>query len=175
MTQIHLRPLQISDFPLLQHWLETPHVRAWWDSDVNWTPQLIEEKYSDYVKGFKLQTGKQKKLDAFIICVADSSKPIGYVQIYGAHDFPRSAPLDDLPASLAAFDIFIGDINFIGRGFGVLAIESLLGSCVQGRFEYVFADPDVTNLGAVRCYEKAGFKHFRENLTAGEVWMLRRV
>jgi len=28
------QPLAISHFPLLLQWLETPHVKAWWDQDV---------------------------------------------------------------------------------------------------------------------------------------------
>ena len=47
------KPLKREHFPLLLKWLETPHVKKWWDSDINWTLELIEKKYSSYTQGFK--------------------------------------------------------------------------------------------------------------------------
>ena len=66
-----------SHFPLLLKWLETTHVKLWWDQDVKWTPELIQEKYGSYVKGYKLAPkrycersdtiqGNTKSLRAFI-------------------------------------------------------------------------------------------------------------
>ena len=46
-------PLVKSHFLLLIKWLQTAHVRLWWDQDIKWTPELIEKKYGDYVNGSK--------------------------------------------------------------------------------------------------------------------------
>lgn len=50
---IIFKPLQENHFPLLLNWLETSHVKAWWDQDVKWTPELIKERFGSYVHGFK--------------------------------------------------------------------------------------------------------------------------
>lgn len=63
-------------------------MKAWWDRDVTWTPELIREKYGSYVKGYKLDKGVRKKIKGYIISVKDG--PIGYVQTYNAYDFPRT-------------------------------------------------------------------------------------
>ncbi len=83
--KITFTPLAESHFPLLLKWLEKPHVKKWWDQDVKWTSALIQGKYTDYVKGYKLDNGVPKAISAHII-YADNT-PIGYIQIYNAYDF----------------------------------------------------------------------------------------
>nr|WP_250296957.1 hypothetical protein [Wolbachia endosymbiont of Oedothorax gibbosus] len=67
---ITFKALKEEHFLLLLKWLETPHVKLWWDADINWTPELIEKKYSNYVKGFKRLKLKtqiiEKPMHAFI-------------------------------------------------------------------------------------------------------------
>lgn len=162
-------PLTESHFPLLLEWLEKPHVKAWWDQDIKWTPALIEEKYVDYVKGYKLENGVAKTISAHII-YADNT-PIGYIQIYNAYDFARGEPLIDLPASLAAFDAFIGDEAYLKQGIGAQAIGQFLKEHGTS-YTHVFADPENTNIAAIRAYEKVGFKKSKKQPGTGEVWML---
>ncbi|WP_245611548.1 MULTISPECIES: hypothetical protein [unclassified Wolbachia] len=54
---ITFEALKEEHFLLLLKWLETPHVKLWWDADINWTPELIGKKYSNYIKGFKRLRG----------------------------------------------------------------------------------------------------------------------
>ncbi len=89
-------PLAADHFPLLLKWLKTPHVKAWWDARVEWTAELIQKKYEAYVTGPKL-------MSAYIICL--EGKPIGYIQYYNKHDFPREHDYAiELPESCAAID-----------------------------------------------------------------------
>ena len=111
---ITFKPLSESHFPLLLRWLEMPHLKAWWDSEIQWTPELIHQKYKTYVQGFKLEDGERKDIHAFIVCIDE--KPIGYIQIYNAYDCKRSSPLINLPQSLAAFDFFMGEPDYLRKG-----------------------------------------------------------
>ncbi len=167
--KITFLPLTESHFPLLLEWLEKPHVKAWWDQDVKWTQALIEEKYADYVKGYKLENGAAKTISAHVI-YADNT-PIGYIQIYNAYDFARGEPLIDLPASLAAFDAFIGDEAYLKQGIGSQAIAQFLKEHGTS-YTHVFADPENTNIVAIRAYEKVGFKKSTKKPGTGEVWMI---
>ena len=108
---IIFEPLNVSHFPLMLTWLELPHVKKWWDQDVTYTMDLVREKYSSYVKGYKFVDGQQKPIKGFIIY--SDQNPVGYIQIYNAYDFPRSKTLSGLPANLGAFDIFIGENEHI--------------------------------------------------------------
>jgi aminoglycoside 6'-N-acetyltransferase len=44
---IEFTPLTEENLPLLLKWLETPHVKKWWDQNVKWTSELIQKKYSN--------------------------------------------------------------------------------------------------------------------------------
>ena len=52
-NHIKFKKLAENDLPLLLKWLETPHVKYWWDSDIVWNMEKINAKYLDYVKGYK--------------------------------------------------------------------------------------------------------------------------
>lgn len=108
--KISFRCLSEADFTLLLKWLEEPHVKAWWDPEIQWTLDLIKEKYGSYVKGYKLYGNVRKSINAYIICIDEV--PIGYIQLYNVYDFARSIPLTGLPDSLGAFDVFIGEKTF---------------------------------------------------------------
>jgi RimJ/RimL family protein N-acetyltransferase len=163
-------PLTESHFPLLLKWLETPHVKAWWDQDVKYTPTLIKEKYADYVKGYKLENGIAKTIKAYIIYV--DNVPIGYIQIYNAYDFPRAKPLIGLPENLAAFDVLIGEEDYLNQGLGSTAITEFLNQYAAS-YTHVFADPESTNTAAISAYEKAGFKQTEQQPSTDEIWMIR--
>jgi len=158
------------DFKLLLKWLEIPHVKAWWDRDIQWTPDLIREKYTDYVKGYKLENGIAKPISAHIIYVDNIS--IGYIQINNAYDFSCSNPLTEMPSSLGAFDIFIGEEHYLKRGIASKAIVQYLKE--QGAsYTHIFIDLESTNLAAIRTYEKVGFKKIKEQPDPDEIWMIR--
>ena len=168
--KITFTPLAEPHFPLLLKWLETPHVKKWWDQDVTYTMDLVREKYSSYVKGYKLVDGQQKPIQGFII--HHNQNPIGYIQIYNAYDFLKCMTLSGLSANLGAFDIFIGEESALQQGLGSKAIVEFL-KLHGNQYSYIFADPDINNVVAVKCYERAGLKKVSEQADTGEVWMIK--
>ena len=143
------------------------HVKKWWDTDINRTPELIEKKYSNYVKGFKrLELATQvieKPMHAFIIKF--DKVDIGYIQYYNKHDFPPEQGYDisELPENCAAIDWYIGELDYIGKGIGPQALNIFLNEFVFKTFENVFVDPGTANIGAIRAYEKVGFRKIKES------------
>jgi RimJ/RimL family protein N-acetyltransferase/quercetin dioxygenase-like cupin family protein len=161
--------LSTSHFPLMLEWLESPHIKKWWDQDISYTLDTVKEKYGDYIKGYKQAQGSYKSIKAYIICT--DSQPIGYIQLYNAYDFPRSKRLSGLPENLGAFDIFIGDKNYLGKDIGSQAIKQFF-HLYANHYSYIFADPDLNNITAIKAYEKAGFKKVAEQKDTNEIWML---
>lgn len=166
-------PLAAIHLPLMLKWLETPHVKKWWDQDVAWTATLVVEKYGSYIDGYKIENGTRKTMRAFIILL--DQKPIGYIQCYNVHDFPREdhVSLEDLPTSCAALDLFIGESSKIGQGHGSTALALFMIQHVFPTFDYVFVDPDTANAGAIKSYENAGFRFLKTVSKEKVTWMIR--
>lgn len=163
---LYFERLQESHFPLLLEWLEKPHVKKWWDQDIVYTLDLVREKFLTCVTGLR----DNKKIEGYIAFV--DKKPIAYLQAYNAYDFPRSKELKSLPKSLGAIDIFIGDEKSLGQNLGSkIMIEFLAGDLFE--YDNCFVDPDINNMAAIKCYEKAGFKKVAEQKDTNEVWMVR--
>lgn len=70
--------LHKSHFPLLLKWLQAPHVKVWWDKEIQLTPSLIEEKYGSYIQGYKLEQGVKKPMQAYVIY--RDTQTIGYIK-----------------------------------------------------------------------------------------------
>jgi len=171
---ITFNPLQEVHFSLLLKWLETPHVKGWWDQDIQWTHELIKEKFGSYVQGYKVEQGIKKPIQAYIIYIDDV--PIGYIQLYNAYDFSRedNIALTGLPNSLAALDIFIGEEDYAGKGLGAHIMKQFLAEYVDPSYEACFVDPDTANIKAIRVYEKAGFKKIKSIKEETVTWMVRK-
>jgi len=170
--KISFKPLSVTDFENLLKWLQKTHVKKWWDADVNYTLELIQEKYGSYVDGYKKIGSERKPIKAFIIYFDDT--PIGYIQYYNAYDFRQCGyQLNNLPKALAAIDFFIGDENYLGKGVGSKSLELFLDSHVFTEFDYAFVDPALTNIFAIESYSKAGFKIVRSSSKEQIFLMLR--
>ena len=124
IVNLDFKPLSTSHFPQLLEWLIQPHVKKWWEPHIQWTLPLVHEKYTGYVQGFKHEKGAVKKIQSMVIYL--ENKPIGYIQHYNAMDFARAIPLTGLPIPLVAFDMFIGEKNYLGKGIGSQALGLFL-------------------------------------------------
>lgn len=69
--KIRSKHLANTDFENLLKWLQQPHVKKWWDTDVNYTSELIQEKYGSYVDGYKKIGDESKPIHVFIIYFDD--------------------------------------------------------------------------------------------------------
>jgi aminoglycoside 6'-N-acetyltransferase len=174
-VDINFEPLNGSHFHLLLKWLEMPHVKKWWDQKIHWTPELIQEKYGSYVKGYKWEQGRKKPFQAYIITA--NNNPIGYIQSYNAYDFPRedSILLQGLPKSLAALDFFIGEDEYLGKGLGSESLRQFLKEYIDPIYQACFVDPDIMNIHAIRSYDKAGFRAIRAFSKEQVIWMLKKI
>jgi aminoglycoside 6'-N-acetyltransferase len=91
-------------------------------------------------------------------------------QHYRIADDPEYAAALALGEDAVGVDLFIGEIELIGRGHGPAMLLQFLREvafpfhgidvCVIG--------PSVKNLAAIRAYEKAGFQRLREVSVTGE-------
>jgi aminoglycoside 6'-N-acetyltransferase len=138
---VRLRPAGPADRPLLERWDEAPHVLA---SDPNddwqwaielarspaWREQLIAE-----VEG----------------------RPIGFVQIIDPAG-EETRYWGEVPAGLRAIDLWIGEADDLGKGYGTRMMQLALERCfADAAVSAVLVDPLAANTRAHRFYERLGF------------------
>lgn len=140
--RIRLRKAGPDDLALLRHWDEQPHVIAsdpnddWqWETellrDVDWRDQLIAEL---------------------------EGRPIGYVEII---DPAREDEhyWGDVPDNLRALDIWLGEAEDLGKGYGTRIMRIALDRCFADEgVTAVLVDPIASNTQAHRFYERLGFR-----------------
>lgn len=164
--------LQESHFPLLLKWLESKHVKAWWDKDIDWNEGLVYEKDQTRIHG---NQDPSKPVHGFIILYDNT--PIGYIHYYNTHDEQWERELSSvggaLPDSCAGVDLYIGELEFVSKGIGSKALEQFVNERVFPKFEYAFVDPDPANIAAIKAYEKAGFDQIDKPKDAKDMWMIK--
>jgi len=164
---IDFKPLQISDFKLLVKWMNAPHVFKWWNEGEKWTLEDVDTKYRPYSMGYKILKNVKKPMNSLVILINDN--PIGYIQYYNKYHFPPAQGYctKNLPTSLAAIDLYIGELEYVSKGYGPKIIEKLISDVIKKDFDHCFVDPENKNYAAIKAYKKIGFvvKRVAENET----------
>ncbi len=139
-------PLAESHLEMILTWLAKPHVKTFWTEAED--PHAVREKYR----------GKRAK-NIFGFMVEHDGKRVGYIQHYEAWNvgpgwWPDAAP------GVYGLDVMVGDADAIGKGLGTRIVSEFIETIVRPGREVteVIADPDAANLGAIRMFEKCGFK-----------------
>lgn len=70
---------------------------------------------------------------------SDSSR---YIQIYNAHDFEQANLLINLPPNLAAIDFFLGELEYLNKGIGILTLKTFLENFIDKEFSHILVEPD---------------------------------
>lgn len=166
-------PLAESHFPLLLKWLETPHVKKWWDQDVTYTMDLVKEKFGKHIHGLALSKNSNHKTYAYIICA--NKEMIGYIQAYNAHDFAQENGLNfsTISRSVCGIDLFIGEQLFLHKGWGTVILNAFESQVLTTHFDRCLIDPAKDNLTAIKAFTKAGFKIFEQFQTESNIWMIK--
>lgn len=147
IDRISTRSLDLdNDLALLFVWLSDPEVRRWYD----------EGEHS--LENYRLKFSPEPGLHRYIICI--DVEPVGYLQAYRLSNEPEYQAQLGLVTDAVAFDLFIGNADYRGKGWGPLVLEHALDTIAFGEFhaEWACINPDPENERAVRAYLKAGFE-----------------
>jgi len=148
------KKLTADDIPQLLVWFDEPHVSKWW-------PTLSKD---ETIEKF-LQRIRSKDTFGYIACL-NGSTPIGYIQYYYIDRTVEKAGawLPELPVTTVGTDQFIGDPQYIGKGYGTKLVAAFIEYLkeIEPNSTTIIVDPEPENHAAIRCYEKVGFKHVGE-------------
>lgn len=146
---VTLRLMTIDEMPLMVGWLNQPHVAEWFH-DHPTTLEAVTEKYKPRIDG----TSPTK-----VFTAVAGGKPIGMIQAYQVHNYPEYAEAIGMDEAIG-IDLFIGEADYLGKGYGRDIIDAFVRDAVGEHFEdaqLVVASPSVNNLGSINAFEVAGF------------------
>jgi|GEM_PF-41845 len=148
---IILREATMDDLALLQHWDTQPHnIAADPNDDWNWAEELPR------------QPAWREQLIAEL-----DGRPIGFIQIIDPAE-EESHYWGEVPPNLRAIDIWIGEAQDLGQGYGTVMMQLALARCfAYPEVQAALTDPLETNTKAHRFYERMGFRLI-EKRTFGE-------
>ena len=152
MPEITLRTATINDLELLRHWDKQTHVIAsdpdddWeWETELLYNPEWREQLVAE--------------LD---------SRPIGFVQIIDPKEEETHYWGNDIEENLRAIDIWIGEADDLGKGYGTQMMKLAIDRCFASPdVAAIIIDPLSSNTRAIKFYEKLGFI-FAEKRVFGE-------
>ena len=149
---IIFRPLAEADLPLLHHWLNTPHVSQWWEVDGKRNPDyaVVSCKFIPRISGLG-------PVNCFLVLY--DTRPAAFIESCRMDNFPTEKTALGITANAAGVDTFIGETDFLHRGFGPVYIRKFVKEIIfrEPAINYCIVDPDPANKIAVRAWEKAGF------------------
>ena len=140
-------------FPLIETWLNRPHVTRWWgDPEHN----LLEWRQ------------RQRSAEAIIVM---NGIPVGYLcwQTPSRSEL-EVAGLTDLPSDLIDVDIIIGELDALGQGVGPEALRQLFERLKVQGVSVVGLAAAVSNQRALRAYAKVGLRPFQDFFEQGELY-----
>ena len=144
-NRISFEPFKEEDISLLISWFKASHVRRFWSESEDEIE--VRKKYSK-------KLNDQGVLPRIILL---EGRAIGYIQAYQAC-LVGDGWWPGVEAGVFGIDQFIGEVELIGKGLGAQIINQFVKSLIlDPRVQEIIADPDPTNLRAIKAYEKAGF------------------
>lgn len=172
MNPIQFKPLQENDLILLYKWFQEPLINQLYARNKAWSFEEISAKYLPRIQS-------QEKIPSFI--VYNDNNPIGYIQYYCFTDYlPEGIstynPLfkEYYPEELAGIDLFIATISERGKNLGKTIINTFIVEFLMD-YQGVVVDPEVSNLFAIRCYEKTGFIKSSISENANHLIMIKKL
>ena len=143
------RPLAEHDLPLLSEWLNRPHVAEWW-GDAPVSSSAVREKYLPRIRG-------PSSVSPNLAILHD--EPVGFIQSYVAAEQGDGWWPDESDPGVIGIDQFLADADSLGKGLGTEMVSQFARALFADRsVSRIQLDPKPTNLRAIRCYEKAGFR-----------------
>lgn len=160
------------DFELMSQWLSDERVLEFYEGRDN--PHDTSKVIAKF--GPRAQ-GKDRVVPCIMVY---RDRPIGYIQYYQVSASERQECGIESIGGVWGVDLFIGEPALWGRGIGTHALTALLGYLFDTlNATRVIIDPHVSNVRAIRSYEKCGFRKVkllpRHELHEGEyryAWLM---
>ena len=145
--------ITIEDASVIRQWIKTNEfTKKWYYQNKIPQQKTLEKKLSK-----KLQ---QKNTYAKIV-VFDGKK-IGYIQGYPVDGNGNWTRQVYIKPNVASIDYFIGDINYIHKGYGQKIICEFIEKIIKPKgYAGVMISPDPENIASTKCCQKCGLEYIK--------------
>ncbi|MDQ0271489.1 GNAT family N-acetyltransferase [Cytobacillus purgationiresistens] len=144
-----VRELKPGDNHLLAKWLSNPAVLQYYDGRDQ--PFDIDRVNATF---YNRENGVNR-------CIIEyENNEIGYIQFYQLEDEERMLyGYGENKDIIYGIDQFIGEPAYWNKGIGTLLVTAMVHYLKQERqADFIVMDPQASNVRALACYEKCGFK-----------------
>lgn len=156
--KISFKPLSENDLVLLHRWFQVPHVKRWYARNKEYSLQMIKDEYLNRINN--------NFIPNFIIYSDD--KPIGYIQLYhvsyslpdGVANYQHSLFSEFNLEDIAGIDLFIGDVEYLNKGYASAALKHFIATYVKDKFMLLIADPMKNNEQSIQFFERNNFRRY---------------
>ena len=146
---VTLRLMTEHDIPMLHDWLNRPHIVQWWGGE---RPTMAQVRNKDLPRIMA-----EECVTPYIAML--SWRPIGYAQSYIALDSGDGWWEEETDPGVRGIDQSLSEATDLGKGLGTKLVTALVDLLFRDpAVTKIQTDPAPTNLRAIRCYEKAGFR-----------------
>jgi putative acetyltransferase len=137
-----IREFRLADLSIMEAWLAQDYIQKFCGDPQDWIKEISENISADWVKYF----------------IVECDTPIGFLQYYETDRAPQGEWSNE-PIGTVGIDYLIGDVEFLGKGFGSKIVR-LLVDCIKSKneYDYIIADPIVENVASIIVLENNGFK-----------------
>lgn len=147
--RVTLRPAVAADAVLLAHWAQAPHVIVATSDDPGAKVAFEGADWREEIAG-------SSDVSFYLIAEVDG-RPIGAMQVTDPHREPTHY-WGEIAPNLRALDIWIGEPDALGRGYGSEMMRQALEVCfATPEVEAIILDPLNSNTDAHRFYARLGF------------------
>jgi aminoglycoside 6'-N-acetyltransferase len=158
---LRFRPATMDDVPLLDRWDQDPAVIASTTDDPN-ADKAFKDAY------WPAEIRSQDAYNAYLIAEIDG-QPIGAMQVIDPH-LESTHYWGDIEPNLRAIDIWIGEPEYRGKGFGAHMMRAVIEGCfADPGVKAIIIDPLNSNTRAHKFYQLLGFRPtHRQTFNDGE-------
>jgi len=151
MRQIAFRKMTYDDISMWNAWVLQDFIKETWFLEGYEPAHKIHEKIQG--NGYD-----------YPYIITTSNHAIGYIQcrdLYAYAQLCKNPPVKEADNKAGSFsiDLFIGEKEFLDKGFGTLLLSDFVHLVfTKHKAKTIFIDPALENKRAIRCYEKVGFE-----------------
>jgi len=134
------------DRSLIENWVKRPHISEWLHGEG------LKNTLSSLTQSFEGSSDFQHWI------AYNNGTPFGYLLTSEVDQSDGTLSTIEFAGTKAlALDVFICELDYLGKGFGTKMIEAFLKAHFSDVSD-ILIDPEVANSKAVHVYEKIGFR-----------------